>query len=72
MHGKGTFFDPRLDDAAKFPVAARNGSGHVTNQTDLITLKLGALQVYQLAIAAPAPPKGSFDEDAAARGQAGK
>jgi hypothetical protein len=70
MHGKGTFFDPRLDDAAKFLVAARNGSGHVTNRTDLITAKLGALQVYQLAIAAPAPPKGSFDEESAARGQA--
>src|SRR5262245_33286649 len=24
LHGKGTFFDPRLDDAAQFPVAARN------------------------------------------------
>jgi len=23
LHGKGTFFDPRLDDATKFPVAAR-------------------------------------------------
>ena len=23
MHGQGTFFDPRLDDAAKFPIAAR-------------------------------------------------
>jgi hypothetical protein len=23
MHGKGTFFDPRLDDAERFPVAAR-------------------------------------------------
>ncbi len=29
MHGKGTFFDPRLDDAAKFPIAAANGFGHV-------------------------------------------
>src|SRR6266545_3663037 len=24
MHGQGTFFDPRLDDAKQFPVAARN------------------------------------------------
>ncbi|HKW75871.1 MAG TPA: hypothetical protein VJN64_10125, partial [Terriglobales bacterium] len=69
MHGKGTFFDPRLDDAAKFPVAAKNGSGHVTNPTDLITSKLAPLQFYQLAIAAPAPPKGSFDAAAAARGE---
>ena len=28
MHGKGTFFDPRLNDAAQFPVAARARSGH--------------------------------------------
>src|SRR6476620_11022996 len=34
MHGKGNFFDPRLDDAGKFPVAARNGFGHVTNADD--------------------------------------
>jgi hypothetical protein len=24
MHGKGTFFDPRLEDAAQFPIAAAN------------------------------------------------
>ena len=29
MMGKGTFFDPRLNDAAKFPVAARAGFAHV-------------------------------------------
>lgn len=29
MHGKGTFFDPRLDNAAKFPVAAQTKFGHV-------------------------------------------
>ena len=27
MHGKGNFFDPRLDDPVKFPVAAKNGLG---------------------------------------------
>ena len=27
MHGKGTFYDPRLDDAEKFPVAARTRQG---------------------------------------------
>jgi hypothetical protein len=72
MHGKGTFSDARLDDAVKFPVAAatRNLFGHVQNQTDLISSKLAALQAYQLAIAAPAPPKGSFDAAAAARGEA--
>jgi hypothetical protein len=70
MHGKGTFSDARLDDAVKFPVAARNHFGHVQNETDLISSKLAALQAYQLAIAAPAPPKGSFDAAAASRGAA--
>jgi mono/diheme cytochrome c family protein len=70
MHGKGTFFDPRLDDASRFPVAARGQHGHVHNADDLITSKLGALQFYQLAIAAPTPPADSFDALAAGRGQA--
>jgi hypothetical protein len=70
MHGKGTFFDPRLDDPVKFPIAARNGFGHVSNPDDQITAKLAPLHVYQLAIAAPAPPPGSFDPAAAARGKA--
>jgi len=70
MHGKGTFFDPRLDDASKFPIAAKNGFGHVTNADDRITPKLAALHTYQLDIPAPAPPKGSFDPAAAARGKA--
>jgi len=26
MHGKGNFFDPRLDNAAQFPIAAANGA----------------------------------------------
>jgi cytochrome c peroxidase len=70
MHGKGNFTDSRLDDANKFPVAARAGFGHVHNDVDLITSKLGPLHVYQLDIAAPAPPKGSFDAAAAKRGEA--
>ena len=69
MHGKGTFFDPRLNNAAQFPVAAAAGFGNVRNTTDLITVKLGALQFYQLAIPAPKPPKGSFDQAAAERGK---
>src|SRR5574341_350147 len=68
MHGQGTFFDPRLDDPQQFPVAARNGFGHVTAKPDLITPKLAALHAYQLALAAPKPPAGSFDPAAAARG----
>ena len=69
MHGKGTFFDPRLDDAAQFPVAAKAGFGHVKNDPDLVTSKLPALHFYQLAIPAPPPPAGSFNGDAAARGK---
>ena len=69
MQGKGTFFDPRLDDAQKFPIAAANNFGHVRNTPDLITSKLPALHFYQLAIPAPTPPPGSFDPAAAARGQ---
>jgi hypothetical protein len=69
MHGKGTFYDPRLNDAEQFPIAAREGFGNVRNTPDLITKRLAALHFYQLAIAAPAPPKGSFDKSAAARGR---
>jgi hypothetical protein len=70
LHGQGTFFDPRLDDAAQFPIAAASGFGHIRNEPDLVTAKLPALHFYQLAIPAPKPPTGSFDEAAAARGAA--
>ncbi len=70
MHGKGTFYDPRLDDAVKFPIAAREGFGNIRNPTDLITSKLPALHAYQLSLLAPQPPAGSFNPAAAARGQA--
>jgi hypothetical protein len=69
MHGKGTFYDPRLDDAEQFPIAAKAGFGHVKNDPDLITSKLPALHFYQLAIAAPEPPPGSFNQSAANRGK---
>ncbi len=70
MHGKGTFYDPRLDDAAKFPIAAANGFGNVRNKPDRITPHLAALHFYQLSLPAPPPPPGSFDPQAAARGSA--
>ena len=70
MHGSGTFFDPRLNDPLQFPVAARAGFGDVRTADDRVTSKLAALQFYQLSIPAPAPPKGSFDPAAAARGEA--
>jgi hypothetical protein len=70
MHGQGAFFDPRLDDRMKFPIAARAGVGHLRNQSDRVTAKLAALHYYQLSIPAPIPPGGSFDAAAAARGKA--
>lgn len=70
MHGKGTFFDPRLKDSAQFPVAARAGSGNVRSADDHVTQSLAALQFYQLAIPAPTPLKGSFDLAMASRGKA--
>jgi hypothetical protein len=57
MGGHGAFMDPRTG------VSVTNGTD------DLVTSKLPALQEYQLSIDAPAPPAGSFDADAAARGK---
>lgn len=76
MHGAGRFWDPRLNDAAQFPIAAAHGFGdlrlpngqHISPDDDQITSKLQALQFYQLAIPSPQPPAGSFDPAAAARG----
>ena len=69
MHGKGTFFDPRLNDPVKFPVAARAGFFDVRNTPDLITPKLPALHAYQLGLLAPKPPPSSFNAAAAKRGE---
>lgn len=69
MHGQGTFFDPRLADPVKFPVAAQNGFDNVRSDADLITPKLADLHFYQLAIDAPRPPANSFNHEAASRGQ---
>ena len=57
MGGHGTFMDSRT-------------GVNVTNGTDdQVSSKLPALQEYQKSIAAPAPPAGSFDAAAAARGK---
>ena len=57
MGGLGTFTEPRLNI-------------DITNGTeDLVSSKLPALQAYQLSLAAPAAPAGSFDAAAAARGK---
>ena len=69
MNGQGTFFDARLNDRVKYPVAARAGFGDRRSPNDLITSKLAALQFYQLSIPAPPPPEGSFDSAAANRGE---
>ncbi len=58
MGGHGSFSEPRTG------VSVTNGTD------DLISSKLPALQAYQLSLAAPAPPAGSFDANAAMRGQA--
>jgi hypothetical protein len=71
MHGVGRFWDPRLNNATQFPIAAHFGFGdlpHISPDDDKITSKLAALQFYQLAIPAPTPPAGSFDPAAAKRG----
>jgi len=57
MHGQGTFYDPRLNDAERFPIAAANNFGNVRTDNDLITSKLAALQFYQLSLPAPAHQK---------------
>jgi len=72
MHGKGRFFDPRLNNAAQFPIAAANGFAdlpHISPDDDRITAKLPALHFYQLALPAPTPRPGiDFQVDAAKRG----
>jgi hypothetical protein len=72
MHGVGRFFDPRLNNAAKFPIAAANGFAdlpHISPDQDRITKKLPELHFYQLAIPAPAPEPGvDFNVAAAQRG----
>jgi len=70
MHGHGTFIDPRLDNAAQFPIAAANGFGHVVANPDLVTPKLPGLQAYELSLRAPKPPPGSFNPAMAAAGKA--
>ena len=57
MGGQGTFTESRTG------VNVTNGT------TDLVSSKLPALQAYQLSLAAPLPPVGSFDPLAAIRGK---
>jgi hypothetical protein len=83
LHGIGNFFDPRLDDKQKFPLAAAAGFGHThpyvgegvlpvpakpTGLKDQVTEALRSLDLYQRALPVPKPPKGSYNAAAAARG----
>ena len=73
MHGVGRIWDPRLNNAEQFPIAAANGFGNhnfdLSPGDDRITPKLADLHFYQLALKAPAPPPGSFDAEASERGE---
>jgi hypothetical protein len=69
MQGQGTFFDPRLDDPIKFPIAALAGFGNLRAERDLITSKLPALQMYQLALDAPRPSRRTYDRRRAEQGE---
>ena len=73
MRGVGRFFDPRLNNASQYPIAAAFGFGNLNPKLDpdddRVTGKLPALHFYQLALPAPAPVAGrDFDAAAAKRG----
>ena len=72
LRGTGRFFDPRLNNAAQFPLAAAHGFAdlpHIDPDDDLTTKFLPPLHFYQLAIPAPNPEPGvDFDAAAAAHG----
>ena len=70
MHGKGTFFDPRIEKHPdQFPIGAKAHLGNMRSSPDLVTSKLSALHYYQLSIPAPKPKKDSYDNAAAERGK---
>lgn len=71
MGGQGNFYDPRLNDEYKFPIAAANNFGNirVAPEQDRVTSKLPALHLYQLSIQAPKSPKGLTGKHAVKRGK---
>jgi hypothetical protein len=69
MRGQGTFFDPRLNDPSKFPLAVKTGEWNIRPEQDMVSSKLPALHLYQISIPAPPPPAGSFDPAAAKTGE---
>jgi len=72
MGGQGNFYDPRLNDHRKFPIAAANGFGNirVSPDQDRVSAKLPALHLYQLSLQAPKAPRESQDRAAINRGEA--
>lgn len=46
MRGQGTFYDPRLNNATQFPIAAREGFGNIRHQPDFVTSNLASLHFY--------------------------
>ena len=56
MGGQGNFSDPRIDL-------------EIVQTPDLVTSKLPALLAYQLSLRTPEPPAGSFNREAARRGE---
>jgi hypothetical protein len=68
LQGQGNFYDARLMDAKKYPVAAKLGLGNKRSNDDKVTSKLAALQFYQLAIDAPPAPDSIYNKEAASRG----
>ena len=69
MHGTGNFSDPRINDAAKYPIATENGLYSITVSNDLVTPKLPALREYQLSLDPPVPPVSSYDQASADLGK---
>lgn len=69
MMGQGTFYDPRLMDAKQYPLGKKQGLGNLRPADDKVSDKLAALHFYQLGIPAPKAPEGSYDKQAAERGQ---
>jgi hypothetical protein len=69
MHGNGNFNDERFNDPVKYPAAVRGGFYKVRHDPDEVTSKLGPLHYYQLSLPAPTPPPGSYDAEAAKRGE---
>jgi len=71
MGGQGRFYDPRLNDGNKFPIAAANGFGdiRIAPELDRVTKTLPALHVYQLSLAAPKAPNTEHNHETIARGK---